>query len=143
MLVTLADGGLHARPMAFAEVRDNGDIYFSTRIETPKVKEIEADDRVLVTLQGKTKFVSLSGRASIVRERALIERLWKESWRVWVPNGKDDPALCIIAVDAESAQYWDNSGARGVRYLYRAAKAYLQRTTPESGDADLVGQVRL
>lgn len=143
MLVTKSrTGDLSARPMALAEVREDGTIYFSTNITSPKVEEIVVDPQVLVTMQGKTKFAQLSGVAAIVKDRALVDRLWKEDWKVWFPKGKDDPSLCLIAVDPERGEYWDNSGAKGLAYLYRAAKAYLQGTRPEAS-RDQAAKVQL
>ena len=55
-------------------------------------------------------------------------------WRVWNPGGKDDPNLCLIAVHPVEGEYWDTAGARGVRFLVEAAKAYLSGTKPESGE---------
>jgi general stress protein 26 len=132
MLVTMGQEGPHARPMALAEVRDDATVTFSTSIGTAKVDEIARDATVLVTLQGKMKFVSLRGRATIDRDRSRIHRLWKEDWRIWYPGGKDDPQIALITVDPEAAEYWDNAGIKGAKFLYRAAKAYLQRTTPDT-----------
>ena len=55
----------------------------------------DADPRVNVVMQDGRRFVSLSGVASVVDDRALIEELWSESWKVWFPKGKDDPSLRI------------------------------------------------
>ena len=52
MLVTrAADGHLHARPMAVAELRADADAYFVTNIDSPKVAEVYADADVLLTFQ--------------------------------------------------------------------------------------------
>ncbi len=137
MLVTrAADGELRGRPMAIAEVREDGELYFCAGLQDPKVAEIEADPHVTVQLQGKTKWASISGTARVVIDRALVDRLWKESWRLWFPEGKDDPSLCFIAIDATEGEYWDNSGARGMRFAIEAAKAYLQGRTPDGAKMD-------
>ena len=65
-----------------------------------------------------------------VRRRALIERLWSEAWRVWFPGGKDDPSLCLIRVEAREAEYWDNAGTQGIKYVLEAVKAYAKGETP-------------
>ena len=79
MLVTASAGGpIHGRPMGIAEVDGNGDLYFSTSIDSEKVRELEAEPRAAVVLQGKTKFASLSGTVRVVQDRATIDRLWKE-----------------------------------------------------------------
>lgn len=136
MLVTrTASGGMRSRPLAIAEARADGRLYFATSIESGKVHEIDVNPHVNVAMQnGHRRFVSLSGRAHVERDRSLIDRLWSESWKVWFPQGKNDPALCLVAVDPTEAEYWDSSGATGLRYLFEAAKALATGTRPEGND---------
>jgi general stress protein 26 len=137
MLVTRgAQGELRSRPLAIAEVREDGVLAFATSIESGKVHEIEADPQVNVSLQDDKRFVSVTGRAAIVQDRAEIDRLWSEAWKVWFPKGKTDPAICLIEVDASAAEYWDQSGGRGIKYLFEAAAAYVKGTTPDTGADD-------
>jgi general stress protein 26 len=132
ILVTrLADGTSHARPMAVAEIRADGDIFFATALESPKVAEIAASPDVVVTFQSGSQFASIAGRAEVVRDRALIEQLWSEAWKVWFPQGKSDPSLCLIRVDGREGEYWDNAGAQGIKRAFQTAKAYLKGRTPE------------
>ena len=140
MLVThTADGVLRSRPMAIADShgdQDHAMLYFSTGIESPKVEELEADPRVNVVMQDTLRYVSLSGTARLVEDRALVEKLWSESWRVWFPKGKDDPSLRILIVEPSEAAYWDMTGMEGLKYVFEAAKAYLTGTRPDSDDDD-------
>jgi general stress protein 26 len=137
MLVTRgAQGELRSRPLAIAEVREDGLLTFATSIESGKVHEIEADPQINVSLQDAKRFVSLTGRAAIVQDRGEIDRLWSEAWKVWFPKGKTDPAICLIQVDATSAEYWDQSGGRGIKYLFEAAAAYVKGTRPDIGAND-------
>src|SRR6185295_8594350 len=72
------DTHLRARPMAVAHVEDNCDLWFITSEESAKVHEIEADTRVHVVCQsGRTSCVSISGHASLSRDRGRIRELWK------------------------------------------------------------------
>lgn len=135
MLVTrTVDGELRSRPLAIARKRADGGLYFATAIDSPKVIELETDPHVNVAMQSSSRFVSVSGHARISRERALIDELWSESWKVWFPKGKDDPALAIVIVEPMEASYWDASGATGLKYLFESAKAYLSGTQPASDD---------
>jgi general stress protein 26 len=137
MLVTRTDGGgMRARPLSIADNRDDGALYFSTAIESPKVQELEADPHVNVVMQDGRRFVSLSGVARIVKDRGLIDKLWSEGWKVWFPKGKDDPSLCLLMVEPVEAAYWDMSGAHGIKYLFQMAKAYVTGTRPPSDDDD-------
>lgn len=130
------EGALRARPMALAEVTDDGLVHVAAGLNDPKVAEIEQDPHVGLFMQATTQWVSLSGTARVVRDRALIHRLWSETWRVWNPGGKDDPNLCLLAIDPAEGEYWDAGGARGVRFLLAAAKAYVTGTTPDTTGGD-------
>ena len=131
MLVTrAADGHLHARPMAVAELRADADAYFVTSIETPKVAEIRADADVLLTFQSQSQYAAVYGRVNVVRDRELIDRLWKEAWKVWFPRGKSDPSIALLRFDAEHGEFWNNAGMQGVRYAFEAAKAYVRGERP-------------
>jgi general stress protein 26 len=144
MLVTRRDdGGLRSRPMAIAEARIDGVVYFSTAIDSPKIEELAADSRVNVAMQSGGRFVSITGRARVVKDRALLERLWSEAWRVWFPGGKDDPTLCLIAVEPEEAEYWDRSGAKGIKSFFQMAKAYVSGTQPGDFEPEQHSKIRV
>ena len=131
MLVTHEqDGGFHSRPMAVAEIKPDADAYFSTSLESPKIAEIEADPRVLITFQGRDEFASIEGTATVLRDRALVDRLWAEDWRLWFPDGKDDPTLCILKVSAQRGEYWDTTGVEGIKFLFEGVKAIVQGRQP-------------
>jgi len=131
MLVTHSpDGHMHGRPMAIAEMRPDADAYFVTGIDSPKAAEIAAHPVVTLTFQSSNQYASLSGRAEIVQDRALIDRLYKEDWKIWFPQGRSDPAISLIKFTAQDGEYWDNAGAQGLKFVYRAAKAYLKGETP-------------
>ena len=136
MLVTRSsDGGMRARPLTIADGGDGKTLYFSTSIESPKVREIEADPHVNVVMQDGRHYVSLSGVAQVVRDRALIERLWSPSWKIWFPNGMDDPSLCLLRVEPVEAAYWDMTGTTGIKYVFEMARAFVTGSRPAS-DAD-------
>jgi general stress protein 26 len=127
MLVTHApDSSLHARPMAVAQVEENGDLWFATDRSSGKMDEIHVDAHVNITMQGGGKFVSVSGIANEVDDRRKVEEIWNEHMRVWFPGGKDDPKLVLLRVDATEGEYWDNSGANAIKYMFKAGRAYLR-----------------
>ena len=145
MLVThTADGELRARPLTIADHDEDGRLVFSTSIESGKVQDLEHDPNVVVVMQDGRRFVSLSGWAHVDRDPGLIRKLWSETWRIWFPQGKDDPSLCLLIVEPTEASYWDASGAKGLRYLYEMARGYLTHTKPSAdGDERHTGHVKL
>ena len=133
MLVTHASSGdFHGRPMAIAELSEDGDTYFATSIDSPKVGEVEKEHNCLITFQSSSQYAMVHGTGLIVRDRALIERMWKETWKVWFPGGKTDSKLCLLKVDADRAEYWDNSGIQGLKYLFEGLKSVVQKKRPET-----------
>ena len=145
MLVTrTGDGGMRARPLSIADTGEEGALYFSTAIDSPKVHELEMDPHIAVVMQDGRRYVSVSGVARVVRDRALIDRLWSASWKIWFPKGKDDPSLCLLHVEPIEAAYWDMSGREGVKYAFQMAKAFLTGTQPSSDqDERHTGRVKL
>lgn len=145
MLVTRTpDGHLRARPMALAEVEPNCCLWFVTDKSSGKLDELAQDEHALVTMQSSKKFVSLSGTASRVDDRERVARLWNSAWKAWFQGGKDDPNLVLLRFDGQKGEYWDNSGASGIKYLIEMGKALLTRETPEvEGDPKLHGKVSL
>jgi general stress protein 26 len=135
MLITRHHDGMHARPMAVAGVEGAHCVWFVTSIDSPKAGEIRDDARVSATFQSARKFVALSGNATIVRDRAKIRALWKDMWKVWFPDGKDDPSIALIRVSVDDAELWDNAGAKGIRYVFEAVKGVLagERPAPVDG----------
>lgn len=124
MLVTRStDGFLRARPMAIAKSESDGDLWFITHFESGKVDEIMSDPRCSAVMQGMTRYLSLSGRAEIVKDRKKLEELWKPTYDAWFEKGKDDPDLALLHFKAEEGEYWDNSGTKGLRYMFEVAKA--------------------
>ncbi len=123
---------LRSRPLAVAEAKGDGVIYFATSATSDKVREIENNPAVNVSMQDDRKFVSITGNARLTRDRQLIDKLWSNAWKVWFPRGKEDPNLLLIEVEPVEAQYWDAGGLEGLKYLFQAAKALVTGSQPDS-----------
>lgn len=134
----------HARPMALAQVEADCRIWFLTHRDSAKAHEIETDTHVLVICQqDHHAYLSLSGRATLVDDRAKTAELWKEPFRVWFPKGKDDPELALISVTPEDGEFWDNSGFRKIKYLMESAAAYVIGRQPRLKEGEVHGVVHL
>lgn len=134
----------HARPMAIAHVEENCDVWFFSGHHSPKVNEIEHDERVLIVCQDKhDRYLSISGRAQLIQNEEKAKEYWKESYKPWFPGGVNDPELLLIHVHSEHAEYWDSQGAKGVKYLFKAAAAYATGTRPKIEEGEQHGNVNL
>jgi general stress protein 26 len=101
MLTTVEeDGSLHSRPMTTQDVEFDGDLWFFTRADAPKVSEAERNREVSVAFSDPehNKYVSASGTAILVRERAKIEEFRKPAYKTFFPQGLDDPQLALLKV---------------------------------------------
>jgi general stress protein 26 len=124
MLTTNDAGVLRSRPMSTQNTEFDGDIWFFTNEDTHKIEEIEKDNRVAVAYSkpGDNTFISISGRASISKDRAKMKELWSPLLKAWFPEGLDDPKLCLLKVEAEQAEYWEGSSSTLVQ-LFGMVKA--------------------
>ncbi len=129
MLVTRTDAGLmRSRPMHVAQVdREGGEgaIWFLTSGTSGKVHDLEIDEQVNISMQGQLQYLSLSGAAEVVEDRDKIDELWTDQWKVWFPEGKDDPDLSLLKIVPEHGEFWDFEGSEMFELLFEAGRAYI------------------
>lgn len=131
VLVTRAGAGnLRGRPMSIAEVTKTDGIWFATAVDNTMLDDIHRDAHVCLSMQSKTRFVSLSGTATVLNDREKIHQLWKSSWQVWFPDGKDDPKIRLIQVVPVEGDYWDLGGRNRWRVLWERGEAYCLHRQP-------------
>lgn len=132
MLVTHTANAIHARPMVITKLDDGLGAYLVTDINSIKVEEVNANPHAVLTFQSSNQFASVRGEIAVLQDRQLIEKLWKEAWKVWFPAGKSDPNIALLRFTAHDGEYWDNAGVQGLKYVYDAAKAYFTGETPKT-----------
>ncbi len=110
MLTTrAADGTLRSRPMMTQEVTPEGRLWFFTSTKTSKAEDIRDNEEVNVSCidEPQRRFVSVSGRATLVHDRRKAQDLWRAYYRAWFPGGPEDPDVALISVIVDEASYWD------------------------------------
>lgn len=135
MLTTINGGQLRSRPMSTQEMDESGNLWFFTSDRTHKIDEIEADNRVNAAYSkiDDNLYVSVSGRALIVKDRLKMEELWNPILKAWFPEGLDDPTLCLLKVSIEEAEYWDSPNSKIVQ-LYGFVKAVVTGEPAKGGE---------
>jgi len=112
MLTTVDEkGDLHSRPMSSnGDIDPNGDLWFFTGISSQKVSEIANLPKVNVSFADPDNqhYVSITGAAQLVRDRKKIDELWRPEFKMWFPEGKDDPEIALLRITLEKAEYWDS-----------------------------------
>jgi general stress protein 26 len=143
-----ADGHMVSRPMATQKRAVGADFWFATMKDMPKIAEISAEPRVnLSYYKDRTKeWVSISGEAQVIRNRAKIRELWQPDWKFWFPDeggvkdgGAEDPRIVLIGVRAVSAQYMTLEKPQAL-VLFDLVASKLSGKTPEMGQ---VKRIRL
>ena len=108
MLTTQFFGGLRARPVE-ARVDGSGYIHVFTDVHSAKQSDIGASPDVgLIFIDAKQKaYLSITGRASIIRDAAAIKALWQATDTVWWPAGPADADVRLLRVEPLTAELWD------------------------------------
>lgn len=124
MLVTReADGGMHARPMAFQDPSEmpDCDLWLVSSATTAKVHEIERDEQVAICgfREGDPAYIALTALARIEHDPEELRRVYKPEWSVWLPGGPDDPSSVIIKLTVLRAECWGREGDHHVYYPER------------------------
>ena len=108
-----ADGVLMSRPMALQEVEFDGDLWFFAERSSRKVAQIAVRPQVNVTVGSGSTWVSLTGTATLVEDDAKKRELWNAVVEAWFGDTEpEDPAVVLLHVEGESAEYWDTPGGR-------------------------------
>ncbi len=131
-----ADGTLRSRPMATQNTEFDGNLWFFTRIDAAKVAEVQQDQSVNVSYADadNQRYVSVSGRATVLRDQQKIDELWNPIAKVWFPDGKEDPSLALMKVQVTQAEYWDASANRMVQFAQFAKALVTGGNGEELGD---------
>jgi general stress protein 26 len=133
MIVTKSpDGSLHSRPMAFPKHAFDGDLWFFTAEDSLKAAEVGRESRVNVAFSEpkNERYVSISGRASIVQDHVRAREMWNPLMKGWFPEGPDDPTLALMRVEIEHAEYWDAKSSK-MLVFFSLAKAAATGTQPK------------
>lgn len=134
MFLGMAEGeDGHARPMT-AQLEDElfndgdykGPVWFFTSTDNSLYQQIQqaelanARPRAMAhfTSKGHDVWATLHGNLSSTRDRATIDRLWNRFVAAWY-EGKDDPKIALIRLDAEDAEIWIDASSviAGIKML--------------------------
>jgi general stress protein 26 len=107
-LIGVEDG--HCQPMTAQIDDETGHIWFFTANDTDLVKALGQRHGAVAhfAAKGHELFASIHGELIADKDRAVIDRLWNRFVAAWYKDGKDDPKLMLLRLEAERAQIWVN-----------------------------------
>jgi general stress protein 26 len=135
MLTTQSSSQLRARPVEARVSRATGMILVVTDICSMKAKEIEAAPDVGLAFidTSQNAYLSVTGRASLVRDIEKIEEVWRKTDDMWWPGGPSDSNVCLLRVEPVLAELWDGPASAAVR-AFEIVRATVTGTEPNLGE---------
>ena len=134
-----AGGSGATRPMSVQEVDDDGTLWFLSASDSHKNRELEKDSAVRLFFQGSEHagFLTLTGTATVSRDRKRIKDLWKSVLKVWFTEGENDPRITVIGVRPTGGYYWDNKHGSAVAGIKMLVGAAIGKTLDDSIEGEL------
>ena len=142
MLTTAAGQLLTSRPMTIQQVDPSPTVvwFFTSRDgHLAATTAMGAAANLSVTDHGDSFYVSISGTAKLVDDRAKAEELWSTMAKAWFPGGVDDPNLALVRLDVDSVEYWDSDHSKMVQMLMMAKAAVTGEPPTEIGTHGTIG----
>lgn len=110
-----ATGEFASRPMSNnGDVDYDGDSYYFCDEAAHTVADIGREPQVGLAFQGSKGllgkpplFVSVEGRAELIRDKSAFEAHWTPDLDRWFDQGVDTPGVVMIKVHASRIHYWD------------------------------------
>ena len=139
-MVTVHNGAVTARPIGVVgdHAKFDGSLWFLTDRRSRKVGYITAGCITSVLFQDDKRgaYLSLSGRATVVDDAAMVKELYTSVQRAWFPEGAEDPELIAVRFDVDGGDYWEGHNSM-LRLAFAYAKALATGTPGKSGDAGI------
>jgi general stress protein 26 len=140
MTTRLPDGQMVSRPMDTQPHRPGVDLWFMARNDSHKIDEITHEAHVNLGYYKDGEWVSVSGIATLSRDRALIRELYQPDWKAWLEDqggdrdgGPDDPRIVIIDVRALSVTYFKRTQPKPVA-MFNVLRAMVTGEAPKVGE---------
>jgi general stress protein 26 len=135
MLATASGHRMRSRPMHAVPDRKAGCIWFITDQRGAKDEEITAAPDVCLAFAdtGSNTYLSMTGRAEMLRDVAKARELWGAETQAWWPNGPADPDVRVLRVIPDQAEYWDTRG-NSITVALKLAAARLSGHPPNLGE---------
>lgn len=125
-MFTTLDGNnaLSSRPLTCQQIDNEGNMWFFASDEAGFTHELPQHPDVNISFANPEHnlYLSVSGLAYVLRDRAKARELWSPLARGTFPGGVDDPHMVMIRVRIQAAEFWD-AGAGSMKQLLHFAKA--------------------
>ena len=127
------------RPMAVQKIDDEGNLWFLSASDSKKNEEITNDPMVQLLFQGSqySDYLTIYGSATISKDKAMINELWKPLLKTWFTEGQDDDRITVIKVIPSESYYWDTKHNMAVVLIKRLIGAAIGKTMDDSIEGEI------
>ena len=135
------DGHLQSRAMANQKPASGADLWLVTTEGTAKLADLSHDRHINLAYyrDSNGEWISVSGVATVSRDRAKIHELYASDWKAWFPDEgdprhgtADDPRMVLVGVTVHAAVFLEVNKPRPV-LLYEFVKGWLTGSDPDFG----------
>jgi len=111
LLTDLKNQPINAVPMISKKVDEHGNIWFLSRLDSEHNSNIAKDPQVqlLYSHPSNMEYLSVSGNASIVSDKKIIEHFHSAEDDTWFRDA-DESKYSAIKIVPKEAYFWDSSG---------------------------------
>jgi general stress protein 26 len=122
MFITWDGERQRARPLVATVEKQSNAIWFLSDAESHKDEQAERFPIVTLAFADNSgnKYVSITGKAEVLDDRALVRKLWSPYAKAWWKDA-DDPDIRVIKVTPQDAELWDSPGGLFSRVRMLAA----------------------
>ena len=141
MTTRRTNGHLRSRAMATQKRAPGADLWFVTCEGSAKLVDLAHDPHVNLSYyrNRNREWVSVSGVATITRDRRIIRELYQPDWKLWFDadgdprHGKpDDPRMVLIGVTIHAAEFLEVNKSQPV-LLFELVKGWVTGNEPDLG----------
>ena len=120
------------QPMTAFVEREGERLWFFARSDTELARRIGQGGEGMFVFQQRDLQATITGQLSVKRDEARIAKYWNAVVAAWHPQGKSDPRLTLICLDARDAEVWC-SQAGPVTFAWEIAMANARKHEPHLG----------
>lgn len=119
------DDELHIIPLSRQEIDEQGNIWMLISAESNTHHNVLKNSQIDIAYShvGDYHFLSVSGKATISKDQARIDKYWNKMMEAWFEKGKEDPRIRVLKVETSDAHYWDNKSNKLVTFFKVATNA--------------------
>lgn len=137
-----ADGHMRSRAMATQRRAAGADLWFVTSEGSGKLEDLARDSHVNLSYfkDGTMEWISVSGFATVSRDRNKIRELYAPDWKAWFGDEgdprhgtPDDPRMVLIGVRVHAAEFLEVNKPKPV-VLFEVVKGWVTGTKPDVGE---------